>query len=95
MPTESSPLWQPPAISLLDFALAATMRAQIDGKAKPLESLGCIENLAVQIGYPANPQGGNAVLPAFDRDTAFIGSTEAIARRRTAAPVSANRSRRQ
>jgi nicotinate-nucleotide--dimethylbenzimidazole phosphoribosyltransferase len=71
MPTESQPQWQPPAIAPLDRALAATMRARIDGKAKPPGSLGQIEDLAVQLGmiaHPAGPQVNNAVLLVFAGD---------------------------
>jgi nicotinate-nucleotide--dimethylbenzimidazole phosphoribosyltransferase len=71
MPTESEPPWQPPTIAPLDQALAASMRARIDGKAKPPGSLGRIEDLAVQLGmiaYPADPPGGKAVLLVFAAD---------------------------
>jgi nicotinate-nucleotide--dimethylbenzimidazole phosphoribosyltransferase len=71
MPTESEPPWQPPAIAPLDQALAASMRARIDGKAKPPGSLGRIEDLAVQLGmiaYPADPPSGKAVLLVFAAD---------------------------
>ena len=63
--------WQAPAIAPLDQGLAATMRARIDGKAKPLGSLGRIEDLAVQlamISHPAAPRGDNAVLLVFAAD---------------------------
>lgn len=71
MSTEIQPLWQPPAIASLDQTLLATMRARIDGKAKPLGSLGRIEDLAVQLGmiaYPASPRGDHAVLLVFAGD---------------------------
>jgi nicotinate-nucleotide--dimethylbenzimidazole phosphoribosyltransferase len=71
MPTESELPWQPPAIAPLDHALAAAMRARIDGKAKPPGSLGRIEDLAVQLGmiaYPADPPSGKAVLLVFAAD---------------------------
>lgn len=71
MPIESPPLWQAPTIAPPDQALAATMRARIDGKAKPPGSLGRIEDLAVQLGmiaYPADPKADNAVLLVFAGD---------------------------
>jgi nicotinate-nucleotide--dimethylbenzimidazole phosphoribosyltransferase len=45
MTTESQPLWQPPLVLPLNQELEATMRARIDGKAKPPGSLGRIEDL--------------------------------------------------
>jgi nicotinate-nucleotide--dimethylbenzimidazole phosphoribosyltransferase len=71
MPTESQPAWQPPAIAPLDQTLTASMRARIDGKAKPPGSLGRIEDLAVQLGmiaYPADPPSEKAVLLVFAGD---------------------------
>jgi nicotinate-nucleotide--dimethylbenzimidazole phosphoribosyltransferase len=71
MPTESELPWQPPAIAPLDQALAAAMRARIDGKAKPPGSLGRIEDLGVQLGmiaYPADAPSGKAVLLVFAGD---------------------------
>lgn len=71
MQNEFQPPWQPPAIAPLDQALAATMQARIDGKAKPPGSLGRIEDLARQLGmiaHPAEPQTGNAVLLVFAAD---------------------------
>ncbi|MGY3602874.1 MULTISPECIES: nicotinate-nucleotide--dimethylbenzimidazole phosphoribosyltransferase [unclassified Bradyrhizobium] len=63
--------WQIPAIAPLDQTLAATMRARIDGKAKPPGSLGRIEDLAVQLGMIAHPSAAalqNAVLLVFAGD---------------------------
>jgi nicotinate-nucleotide--dimethylbenzimidazole phosphoribosyltransferase len=63
--------WQIPAISPLDQTLAATMRARIDGKAKPPGSLGRIEDLAVQLGMIAHPSAAalqKAVLLVFAGD---------------------------
>jgi nicotinate-nucleotide--dimethylbenzimidazole phosphoribosyltransferase len=71
MHIESPPLWQPPAVAPLDQALLTTMRARIDGKAKPPGSLGRIEDLAVQLGmiaYPSEPKADNAVLLIFAGD---------------------------
>ena len=58
-------------IAPLDQQLAASMRARIDGKAKPPGSLGRIEDLAVQLGmirHPDEPRGDNAVLLVFAAD---------------------------
>src|ERR1700691_4990414 len=63
--------WQTPPIAPLDRRLAATMRARIDGKAKPPGSLGRIEDLAVQLGmirHPDEPHGDNALLLVFAAD---------------------------
>src|ERR1700674_783409 len=63
--------WQLPPIAPLDQQLAVTMRARIDGKAKPPGSLGRIEDLAVQLGmirHPGEPRGDNAVLLVFAAD---------------------------
>ena len=71
MTTESQPVWQPPLISSLDRALEPTIRARIDGKAKPPGSLGRIEDLAVQLGmiaHPAAPRADKAVLLVFAGD---------------------------
>src|SRR5205085_9808176 len=54
-----------------DQTLLASMRARVDGKAKPPGSLGRIEDLAVQLGmiaYPASPRGDSAVLLVFAGD---------------------------
>ena len=71
MPTESPSPWRPPEIIPLDQALAAGIRARIDGKAKPPGSLGRIEDLAVQLGtiaHPGVPSNGKAVLLVFAAD---------------------------
>jgi nicotinate-nucleotide--dimethylbenzimidazole phosphoribosyltransferase len=63
--------WQIPAIAPLDQTLAATMRARIDGKAKPPGSLGRIEDLALQLGMIAYPSAATlqkAVLLVFAGD---------------------------
>lgn len=65
------PDWQIPAITPLDQMLAETMRARIDGKAKPPGSLGRIEDLAVQLGMIAHPSAAalqKAVLLVFAGD---------------------------
>ncbi|WP_445487063.1 nicotinate-nucleotide--dimethylbenzimidazole phosphoribosyltransferase [Rhodopseudomonas sp. RCAM05734] len=75
MTAHTPPLWQPPAIVPLDPALEATLRARIDGKAKPLGSLGRIEDLAVQLGmirHPGEPRGENAVLLVFAADHGLV-----------------------
>jgi nicotinate-nucleotide--dimethylbenzimidazole phosphoribosyltransferase len=46
----------PPTLPALDSKLAARLRARIDGKAKPLGSLGRVEDLAVQIGMIQNTE---------------------------------------
>jgi nicotinate-nucleotide--dimethylbenzimidazole phosphoribosyltransferase len=63
--------WQIPTITSVDQTLAATMRARIDGKAKPPGSLGRIEDLAVQLGMIADPSAAplqTAVLLVFAGD---------------------------
>jgi nicotinate-nucleotide--dimethylbenzimidazole phosphoribosyltransferase len=75
MPPETDILWQPPAIAPLDPALLPGMRALIDGKAKPLGSLGRIEDLAAQLGmirHPGEPRGDNAVLLVFAGDHGLV-----------------------
>jgi nicotinate-nucleotide--dimethylbenzimidazole phosphoribosyltransferase len=75
MSANSQPLWQPPAISPLDPDIEAIVRARIDGKAKPLGSLGRIEELAVQLGmirHPGEPRGDNAVLLVFAADHGLV-----------------------
>ncbi|NVN85979.1 MAG: nicotinate-nucleotide--dimethylbenzimidazole phosphoribosyltransferase [Rhodopseudomonas sp.] len=71
MPTDTLTIWQPPAIAPVDLSVETTIRARIDGKAKPLGSLGRIEDLAVQLGmirHPGEPRGDNAVLMVFAGD---------------------------
>jgi nicotinate-nucleotide--dimethylbenzimidazole phosphoribosyltransferase len=63
--------WQIPVIAPLDQALATTLRARIDGKAKPPGSLGRIEDLAVQLGMITHPSATalqQAVLLVFAGD---------------------------
>ncbi|MBR0698167.1 nicotinate-nucleotide--dimethylbenzimidazole phosphoribosyltransferase [Bradyrhizobium lablabi] len=63
--------WQAPAISALDPAVAAAIRAGIDGKAKPRGSLGRIEDLSTQLGMIAHPSSAKferAVLLVFAGD---------------------------
>lgn len=54
-------------IEPLDPSLEPTFRARIDGKAKPLGSLGRLEDLAVQLGLIWHPQ-----LPRAERATVFV-----------------------
>jgi nicotinate-nucleotide--dimethylbenzimidazole phosphoribosyltransferase len=75
MPTSSQPLWQPPAIEAPDQQVAASIRAMIDGKAKPPGSLGRIEDLALQLGmirHPGEPRGDKAVLLVFAGDHGLV-----------------------
>jgi nicotinate-nucleotide--dimethylbenzimidazole phosphoribosyltransferase len=75
MTVETQPVWQPPAIAPLDPATEAAIRARIDGKAKPLGSLGRIENLALQLAMirqPGEPRGENAVLLVFAGDHGLV-----------------------
>jgi len=63
--------WTPPALPPLDPALAARLRALIDGKAKPPGALGRIEDLAVQIGLIQNrpdPRVDRAAVLVFAGD---------------------------
>jgi nicotinate-nucleotide--dimethylbenzimidazole phosphoribosyltransferase len=54
-------------IEPLDLSLEPTLRARIDGKAKPLGSLGRLEDLAVQLGSIWHPR-----LPRAERATVFV-----------------------
>jgi nicotinate-nucleotide--dimethylbenzimidazole phosphoribosyltransferase len=56
-----------PVIPALDTALAAQLRAKIDGKAKPPGSLGRIEDLAVRLGLIQN-----RLDPRIDRALALV-----------------------
>jgi len=71
MPTETLVTWQAPAITPIDPTLAAALRARLDGKAKPLGSLGRIEDLAVDLAlmrHPDDARGDTAVLMVFAGD---------------------------
>lgn len=73
--TTSSRIWQPPAITPLDPVTEASLRAVIDGKAKPPGSLGRIEELAIQLGmirHPGEPRGEKAVLLVFAGDHGLV-----------------------
>jgi nicotinate-nucleotide--dimethylbenzimidazole phosphoribosyltransferase len=59
--------YSPPDFPPLDSELAARLRSKIDGKAKPLGSLGRIEALGVQIGLVQQTQA-----PAIDRVEAYV-----------------------
>jgi nicotinate-nucleotide--dimethylbenzimidazole phosphoribosyltransferase len=54
-------------IEPLDQSLSPMFRARIDGKAKPLGSLGRLEDLAVQLGLIWHPQA-----PRTERATVFV-----------------------
>ena len=69
--------WQRPDVAPLDRTQEATLRARIDGKAKPPGSLGRIEALALQLGLiaqPAEPRADNAVLLVFAGDHGMTAS---------------------
>ncbi|RED38403.1 nicotinate-nucleotide-dimethylbenzimidazole phosphoribosyltransferase [Rhodopseudomonas thermotolerans] len=71
MPTETLVTWQPQSITPVDPSLKATLRARVDGKAKPLGSLGRIEDLAIELAlmrHPQPPRADNAVLMVFAGD---------------------------
>jgi len=71
MPTDPHTTWQPPEIAPVDPSAEFGIRSRVDGKAKPLGSLGRIEDLAVQLGmirHPGEPRGDNAVLMVFAGD---------------------------
>lgn len=51
-----------PTVTAVDHAHAAALRAEIDGKAKPLGALGQVEDLAVRLGLIAEDRP-----PAFDK----------------------------
>ena len=57
----------PPALPALDPGLAARLRARVDGKAKPLGSLGRLEDLAVQIGLIQGTE-----TPRLERIEAYV-----------------------
>jgi nicotinate-nucleotide--dimethylbenzimidazole phosphoribosyltransferase len=70
MPTQST-AWSDRPIEPIDESLAPQFRARIDGKAKPLGSLGRLEDLAVQLGliwYPLAPRAGRATVFVFAAD---------------------------
>lgn len=63
--------WATPALPQLDEALAAELRAIVDGKAKPPGALGRLEELAVQIGTVQgrlDPRADEAVVLLFAGD---------------------------
>ncbi|MGB3447829.1 MAG: nicotinate-nucleotide--dimethylbenzimidazole phosphoribosyltransferase, partial [Xanthobacteraceae bacterium] len=69
--------WPHPDVAPLDRTEEATLRARIDGKAKPPGSLGRIEALALQLGlirHPAEPSVENAVLLVFAGDHGMTAS---------------------
>ncbi|WP_022723314.1 nicotinate-nucleotide--dimethylbenzimidazole phosphoribosyltransferase [Rhodopseudomonas sp. B29] len=71
MATDTRVAWQTPEITPVPAAQEDALRAMIDGKAKPLGSLGQIEVLAVQLGlmrHPEPPRAENAVLMVFAGD---------------------------
>jgi nicotinate-nucleotide--dimethylbenzimidazole phosphoribosyltransferase len=75
MTAETPDAWQPPAIAPVDPATAAAIRGRIDGKAKPLGSLGRLEDLALQLAmirHPGEPRGENAVLLVFAADHGLV-----------------------
>jgi len=70
MPTKSV-VWTDLPIEPIDGSLELQLRARIDGKAKPLGSLGRLEDLAVQLGqiwYPLAPHAGRATVFVFAAD---------------------------
>ena len=67
----SSTSWNEQPIEPIDHALEPQFRARIDGKAKPLGSLGGLEDLAVQLGliwHPLEPRTGRAAVFVFAAD---------------------------
>ena len=69
--------WPHPAIAPLDRTGEASLRARIDGKAKPPGSLGRIEELALQLGLIARreePRADSAVLLVFAGDHGMTAS---------------------
>lgn len=64
-------MWKHPQVTPVDRGVDASLRAEIDGKAKPPGSLGRIEDLAVQLGrisHPNKPRVGKATLVVFAGD---------------------------
>ena len=62
-------------IEPLDRSLEPQFRGRIDGKAKPLGSLGRLEDLAVQLGliwHPLAPRTGRAVVFVFAADHGLV-----------------------
>ncbi|MDB5628886.1 MAG: Nicotinate-nucleotide--dimethylbenzimidazole phosphoribosyltransferase [Tardiphaga sp.] len=69
------PDWIGPMVAPLDRTREVDLRATIDGKAKPLGSLGRIETLALQLGliaHPAQPAIGKVVLMVFAGDHGLV-----------------------
>src|SRR5712692_10422903 len=59
----------------IDRSLEPQFRARIDGKAKPLGSLGRLEDLAVQLGliwYPQAPRTARATVFVFAADHGLV-----------------------
>src|SRR5665213_3085027 len=68
---KASVTWNDLPIEPIDDSLAPQLRARIDGKAKPLGSLGRLEDLAVHLGqiwYPLAPHAGRATVFVFAAD---------------------------
>jgi nicotinate-nucleotide--dimethylbenzimidazole phosphoribosyltransferase len=62
-------------IEPIDRSLEPQFRARIDGKAKPLGSLGLLEDLAVQLGliwHPLAPRSGRAAVFVFAADHGLV-----------------------
>jgi nicotinate-nucleotide--dimethylbenzimidazole phosphoribosyltransferase len=71
MGLETNAAWNMPLVQPFDRTLEPSLRARIDGKAKPPGSLGRLEDLAVQLGmmwHPSEPRAGRAVLLVFAGD---------------------------
>lgn len=64
-------MWKHPQVAPVDKGIEASLRAEIDGKAKPPGSLGRIEDIAVQLGrisHPDKPHVDKATLVVFAGD---------------------------
>ena len=76
MPSKvSSAAWNDRPIEPVDRSLEPQFRARIDGKAKPLGSLGRLEDLAVQLGliwHPLAPRTERAAVFVFAADHGLV-----------------------
>ncbi len=71
----SSAEWDDSPVEPIDRSLEPQLRARIDGKAKPLGSLGLLEDLAVQLGliwHPLAPQTRRAAVFVFAADHGLV-----------------------
>src|ERR1700688_5043772 len=77
----SSAGWNDCQIEPIDRSLEPQFRARIDGKAKPLGSLGHLEDLAVHLGliwHPRAPRTGRAAVFVFAADHGLVAENVSL-----------------